>query len=26
MQAMAGHVLAKGEVVGLYEAPIGSDR
>ena len=26
MRAMAGHVLAKGEVVGLYEAPIGSDR
>jgi Raf kinase inhibitor-like YbhB/YbcL family protein len=26
MQAMAGHVLAKGEVVGLYEAPVGSDR
>jgi Raf kinase inhibitor-like YbhB/YbcL family protein len=26
MQAMAGHVLAKGEVVGLYEAPIGSER
>ena len=26
MQAMAGHVLAKGEVVGVYEAPIGSER
>jgi Raf kinase inhibitor-like YbhB/YbcL family protein len=26
MQAMAGHVLAKGEVVGLYEAPLESDR
>jgi Raf kinase inhibitor-like YbhB/YbcL family protein len=26
MRAMAGHVLAKGEVVGLYEAPIGSER
>lgn len=26
MRAMAGHVLAKGEVVGLYEAPFGSDR
>lgn len=26
MSAMAGHVLAKGEVVGLYEAPLGSER
>ena len=26
MAAMAGHVLAKGELVGLYEAPLGSDR
>jgi Raf kinase inhibitor-like YbhB/YbcL family protein len=26
MHAMAGHVLAKGEVVGFYEAPFGSDR
>jgi Raf kinase inhibitor-like YbhB/YbcL family protein len=26
MNAMAGHVLAKGELVGLYEAPVGSDR
>jgi Raf kinase inhibitor-like YbhB/YbcL family protein len=26
MEAMAGHVLAKGEVVGVYEAPIGSER
>jgi len=26
MNAMAGHVLAKGELVGLYEAPVGSER
>jgi Raf kinase inhibitor-like YbhB/YbcL family protein len=26
MKAMMGHVLAKGEVVGVYEAPVGSDR
>jgi phosphatidylethanolamine-binding protein (PEBP) family uncharacterized protein len=26
MNAMAGHVLAKGELVGLYEAPLGSER
>ena len=26
MRAMAGHVLAKGEIVGLYEAPVGSER
>jgi len=26
MRAMAGHVLAKGEAVGIYEAPVGSDR
>ena len=26
MKAMVGHVLAKGEVVGVFEAPTGSDR
>jgi Raf kinase inhibitor-like YbhB/YbcL family protein len=26
MKAMSGHVLAKGELVGVYEAPVGSDR
>jgi len=26
MNAMAGHVLAKGELVGVYEAPSGSER
>src|SRR5262249_22371545 len=26
MRAMSGHVLAKGQIVGMFEAPAGSDR